>query len=83
MTMIFMANSVVAMKLSIYLDDELGSLLTREVKQTGRSRNALIREALKEWFLHHKDRQWPETIMNFTGIQDFPSFESYRDELLS
>lgn len=26
--------------------------------------------------------QWPEIILTFTGIPDFPAFESYRDELL-
>ncbi|MEQ8462732.1 hypothetical protein [Coleofasciculus sp. E2-BRE-01] len=26
--------------------------------------------------------QWPEAILSYQGIPDFPAFESYRDELL-
>ena len=71
------------MNINVYLDDELGSLLTQEVNQTGRSRNALIREAIREWFLHHKTQHWPKSVMHFKGAPDFPAVELYRDELLS
>jgi hypothetical protein len=26
--------------------------------------------------------QWPEAILSYQGIPDFPAFESYRDQLL-
>ncbi|MEQ9354721.1 hypothetical protein [Coleofasciculus chthonoplastes] len=26
--------------------------------------------------------QWPEAILSYQGVPDFPAFESYRDELL-
>ncbi|MFG6094653.1 hypothetical protein SPB21_05360 [Leptothoe sp. ISB3NOV94-8A] len=26
--------------------------------------------------------QWPDTILSFSGVPDFPAFESYRSELL-
>lgn len=69
------------MNINVYLDDELGSLLTQEIKQSGRSRNALIREAIREWFVHHKTQHWPTSVMQFNGICDFPAIQSYRDEL--
>ncbi len=26
--------------------------------------------------------QWPETVLSYDGVTDFPAFEAYRNELL-
>jgi len=41
-----------------------------------------IREAIREWIIRHKVKQWPKSILNFKGYADAPSFESFRDDLL-
>jgi len=70
------------MNINVYLEDSLAKSLDQSAKQLGSSRNALIREAIKEWILHHEVREWPTAILKFQGIKDAPNFESYRDDLL-
>ena len=41
------------MNINIYIEDSLGNYLNQYAKQIGKSRNALIREAVKEWVAHH------------------------------
>lgn len=69
------------MNFNIYLDDQLGEQLIEATKDTHKSRNALIREAIALWLKHNKNTTWSETINNFEGIEDFPAFESHRDQL--
>lgn len=70
------------MNVNIYLEDSLAKSLDNSVKKSGQSRNAIIREAIKEWLLHHEVKKWPASILNFKGIANAPTFESYRDDLL-
>jgi hypothetical protein len=70
------------MNINIYLEDSLGNYLNQYAKQSGKSRNALIREAVKEWVVHQGIKQWPDSVLTFSGIEEIPAFESYRDELL-
>ena len=70
------------MNINIYIEDSLGNYLNQYAKQIGKSRNSLIREAVKEWVVHHGIKQWPTSVLEFSGIGDAPTFESYRDELL-
>ena len=67
------------MNFNIYLDDETARLLQQETEKNHLSRNAIIREAITSW-LNNKHKQWPEEILNYQGDEDFPAFESYRDE---
>ncbi len=69
------------MNFNIYLEDSLGKQLEEVAQKTGYSRNALIREALREFVNKHTHREWPEAILNFQGIEDGIVFESYRDDL--
>ena len=69
------------MNFNIYIDDQLGERLTEVAKASQKSRNALIREAISMWLKVSEKSQWPDDIMQFKGIQDFPSFESHRDDL--
>ena len=60
-------------------EEDFGQLA---VKRHGISRNAIIREAIKEWLTSHETKQWPASIMNFKGLENVPSFETNRTELL-
>jgi hypothetical protein len=70
------------MNINIYLEDTVAKTLGQCAKRSGSSRNAIIREAIKEWIQHHEVKKWPASILKFNGMQAFPSFESYRDNLL-
>lgn len=70
------------MNINIYLEDELANSLNSYVKKSGNSRNAVIREAVREYIVHHQVKEWSKSILNFKGCPEVPSFESYRDELL-
>jgi hypothetical protein len=50
-------------------------------QESDKSRNALIREAIDLWLKKNDKTQWPVEILEFGGEQDFPSFESNRDDL--
>ena len=68
------------MNVNIYLENSLGSQLNQLSKATGKTRNLIIREAIQEWIVHHT-KQWPESVMKFQGVKDFPPFEENRDQL--
>lgn len=69
------------MNFNIYIDDKVGIKLNKLAKTSGKTRNALIREAIEEWVNHQINPQWSEKILSFKGLKDMPSFESYRSEL--
>lgn len=69
------------MNINIYIEDSLAKELNISSKKTGKPRNAIVREAIKEWIKHHQKKSWPETVLKFKGVPDIPSFESTRDEL--
>lgn len=69
------------MHFNIYLDDETGQQLNAVAQQIGQSRNALIREAVKEWLARHVRPQWPEAVMEFQGAPDMLPFEAGRELL--
>jgi metal-responsive CopG/Arc/MetJ family transcriptional regulator len=66
------------MTFSIHLADELVQRLNRTAKECGRARNALIREAIKEWLDRRRPRKWPAEVMNFRGIRGIARFEQDR-----
>ena len=69
------------MNINIYVENKLGQQLCEQAKIMGTTRNALIREALHYWFIHHKAHAWPSIILNYHGDSKFPAFESHRKEL--
>ncbi len=69
------------MHFNIYVDDHMGQQLTLYAEQHKITRNSLIRDALDR-FLQSELHIWPPEILEFTGISDFPAFESFRQELL-
>ncbi|OGV28234.1 MAG: hypothetical protein A3F18_06065 [Legionellales bacterium RIFCSPHIGHO2_12_FULL_37_14] len=70
------------MNINIYMEDSLGKYLNQLTKQFGKSRNAIIREAIKEWIENHGIKKWPSSVVKFKGIESVPTFESYRNDVL-
>lgn len=70
------------MNVNIYIEDTLGKKLQYHAKKVGKPRNAIVREAIREWIEHHETTQWPESILKYEGCPSLPQFESFRDELL-
>jgi hypothetical protein len=70
------------MNVNIYLEENLAHQLDKYIEQSGTKRNAIIREAIKEWLARRQPQKWPDCIMNFKGDPDFPPFESFRENLL-
>jgi Arc/MetJ-type ribon-helix-helix transcriptional regulator len=70
------------MNFSLHLSDDLVRRLNAVVQATGRSRNALIRQAIEAWLEHQEHRCWPEEVLTFQGIPETVPFEQARTELL-
>jgi len=69
------------MNINIYLEDSLAKSLNHCAKKLHQSRNAIIRDAIRNWVSQHEIKKWSKSILNFKGLKDFEPFESYRDEL--
>ncbi len=69
------------MTFSIYLDDKLTKRLNRVAAESGKARNALIREALEEWLARSRAKKWPEAVLAFKGVRCAPRFEEARKTL--
>lgn len=69
------------MHFNLYLDDQTGQQLNAATEQCGQTRNALIREAVQEWLARRNKPQWPEAVMDFTGMPEMPAFEAGRKQL--
>jgi metal-responsive CopG/Arc/MetJ family transcriptional regulator len=69
------------MTFSIHLENALAERLDRTVRDSGKPRNALIREAVREWLDRHQPRQWPAEIMSFRGVKGLARFEHGRKRL--
>ncbi|MHB8382259.1 MAG: ribbon-helix-helix domain-containing protein [Candidatus Binataceae bacterium] len=69
------------MNFSVHLNDEMVERLNETAKRSGKTRNALIREAIAQWLAHRKDSQWPAEIANFHGTRGLKRFEEDRKSL--
>ena len=70
------------MNINIYLEDSLADSLNHYVKDSGQSRNAIIREAVQEYLTTHQVKNWPESVLQHKGIKGVAPFESHRKELI-
>jgi hypothetical protein len=70
------------MNINVYLEEPVAKALDRQVKTLGRTRNAIIREAVTEWLVTHEVKKWPDSILKFKGIKDATAFKKNRGELL-
>ena len=70
------------MNFSIHLNDTLIRRLQQIAQENGRSRNALIREAVENWLASREQRPWPQEVLDFQGVPDAVPFEQGRVDLL-
>lgn len=72
------------MQITIDLPPDLEQDLIRQAAQSNVPLQTLILQALRQMVqpLTASTSQWSEAILSYKGIPDFPTFESYRDELL-
>jgi Arc/MetJ-type ribon-helix-helix transcriptional regulator len=66
------------MTFSIHLDEPTAEALARAVQETGRTRNALIREAVRQWLASADHAEWPDVVRHFKGDPKAVRFEEYR-----
>ena len=71
------------MNVNVYLENSLNKEIVVLAKKLHKSRNAIVREALKEWVSNHRTEEWPTLRRNFKGIPTMTSFEAHRKELKS
>ena len=71
------------MNISIYLEAPLAKKTQHYAEKLGMTRNAIIREAIKVWIIQHEVSSWPESVLNFQGVSDFPAFEEGRENLIA
>jgi len=66
------------MNFSIHLDDRLAAALKRQAARTGRTRNALVTEAVRQWLERAQRSEWPAELTDFEPFEDLEPFESHR-----
>jgi Arc/MetJ-type ribon-helix-helix transcriptional regulator len=77
------------MNFSVQMPDELVKRLELEAKQLGKTRNAVIRQAVEEMLARKEGEEWPPEFLDLlvecrrSGKVDkrLKPFESYREEL--
>jgi predicted transcriptional regulator len=69
------------MNFSVHLNNELVDDLDQAAKESGKTRNALVREAVAEWLDRRRRGKWSASVMNFRGMREVTRFEESRKEL--
>lgn len=72
------------MNLNIYINDDLAKQLDIVAVTAHKKRNTLIQEAISSLVQNYKREKWPDSILNFKGINDLTEwngFEEHRKEL--
>jgi hypothetical protein len=72
------------MQITIDLPQDLEQDLIRQAAQSNVPLQSLIIQALRQLTQPSQspNSQWSEAVLSYSGVSDFPAFESYRDELL-
>ncbi len=70
------------MSFHVYVEPELERKIEDLCKKTGRKRNAIVREALKEFVEKHSTQAWPDAVFDFKPNSKLARFESFRGDLL-
>jgi predicted transcriptional regulator len=70
------------MNLNIYIEDQLAEKLSQYAEKSKRKKNAIIREAIKNWLQLHVKKKWSNEIVKFNGIEDFPNVKELRKGLI-
>lgn len=71
------------MNVNIYINDDLAKQLDTVALDTHKKRNTLIQEAISMLVKSQKKEKWPDSILDFQGIENITSwkgFEAHRKE---
>ena len=66
------------MNFSIHIDDRVARALAKEAKRSGKTRNALIGEAERQFLAQRLITDWPRELLEATPIKGLKPFESFR-----
>ena len=66
----------------VYLEDPLIQGLAALSEQTGKKRNALVREAVAEYIHRQQTETWPDALINYVPDKGLEPFERHRRDLL-
>jgi predicted DNA-binding protein len=69
------------MTFSIHIDEPTAEALARAARAAGRTRNALIRQAIQEWLTRRERQDWPAIVREFKGDRRVTPFETSRRAL--
>lgn len=69
------------MNFNVYIDEQTGERLERLAQSRGKSRNALIREALAQLLDRGAKAGWPPEVLGFGGLPGSRPFEAGRRRL--
>ena len=75
------------MPFSIHMDEETRRAIEALARKSGKTRNALINEAVREFVRSRAAQEWPENVRGWMAARPkrahatMPAFESYRSEL--
>ena len=68
------------MNFSVHLDERLVKALERQARRAGRTRNALITDAVREWLARAERASWPAELTDFEAFDGLAPFESHRSK---
>lgn len=69
------------MTFSIHIDEKMRQALEEAVARTGKSRNAIIREAVQAWLARERSATWPKSVLAHRGTRAIEPFEKHRKAL--
>jgi predicted transcriptional regulator len=73
------------MNFSVHMDDEAVEMLAEIARETGKTRNALVTQAVRDFIERNRRKAWPPSVeahmRSRLDTSDLASFESYRTEL--
>ena len=72
---------VTRMSFHVYVEPELEHQLEALCKRTGKKRNAVVREALREYVTRQSERPWPKAVFQFKPDPNLVRFETTRTDL--
>ena len=70
------------MNINVYIEDQLANQLSQYAEKFHKKRNSIVREAIRDWLTKHTQSQWPRSIIEFEGIQDFPDIKELRKDII-
>jgi len=68
--------------MTVYIEDQLATQLSKHAEKLHRKRNSIVREAIKDWLNKNAQQKWSNTVLKFKGIEDFPDVDELRKSVV-